>query len=395
MSAYKTQSYFGTFGGMFVPEILISPLTELADKWNALKKDPDFLAQLQNLLQAYAGRPTPVTEAINFSKAVNGPRIFLKREDLLHTGAHKINNSLGQCLLAKKMGKQRVIAETGAGQHGVATATACAHLGLACTVYMGALDMERQSQNVQRMKLLGAEVIQVTSGQATLKEAVSEALRDYAASFESSHYCLGSALGPFPYPEIVETFQRVIGEEVKDYFQKKFQALPDMIVACVGGGSNAIGIFSPFIEEEQVKLIGVEAGGTSQNIGEHAAKFYGGKPGVLHGFYSYVLQDSSGNISKTHSISAGLDYPAVGPHHAHLHEKGRAKYVFAGDKQAIHAMQLLSQTEGIIPALESSHALAYLVEIAAKLPKEAKVVVNLSGRGDKDLDTLFKIKESK
>jgi tryptophan synthase beta chain len=377
------------FGGQFLPEILMTPIEELTDAWNALKVSPSFQEELNFLLKHYAGRPTPLTEIKNFAKAIQGPRIFLKREDLLHTGAHKINNSLGQCLLAKKRGKRRIIAETGAGQHGVATATVCAHLGLECIVYMGAVDMERQMPNVERMQLLGATVMAVRDGAATLKDAVNEALRDWASNYESSHYCLGSALGPHPYPEMVRTFQSVISLEVKDQIKEFTNHSPDLMIACIGGGSNAIGFFHHFIDNPSIKLTGVEAGGKGIASGHHAARFEGGSPGVLHGSYTYLLQDSNGQILPTHSISAGLDYPAIGPDHATLYESKRVNYVSVTDPEALEAFHLLCRTEGIIPALESSHALAHLKNIAPKLPKESIVIVNLSGRGDKDLKSVL------
>jgi tryptophan synthase beta chain len=382
--------YYGQFGGAFVPEILISAISQLEQFWDEKKQDRAFCHELDGILTEYAGRPTPLTEAKRFSEAVGGPRIFLKREDLLHTGAHKLNNSLGQCLLAKHQGKTRIIAETGAGQHGVATATACAYLGLECVIYMGKKDMQRQSPNVKRMQMLGAKVVPVEQGTATLKEAVNEALRDWSSSFEDTHYCLGSALGPHPFPEMVSFFQRVIGLEVKEQLNKKGITNPNCIIACVGGGSNAIGIFSAFLKQTDVRLIGVEAGGKSSLAGEHAARFLSGRPGVLHGAYTYLLQDEHGQVLQTHSISAGLDYPAIGPHHAQLYETGRAEYTAVQDLQALDAMFLLSKTEGIIPALESSHALAYAAQMATSFDKEAVIVINLSGRGDKDLPSLFK-----
>lgn len=360
---------FGPFGGMYVPELLVQPLKELEKAFKEISIDEEFLTLLRN----YAGRPTPITEVPNFSKAIDGPRIFLKREDLLHTGAHKINNALGQCLLAKKMGKKRIIGETGAGQHGVATATAAALLGLECVIYMGEVDIERQAPNVFKMELLGAKVVSVTSGSKTLKSAVNEALRDWASSYETSHYCLGSALGPHPFPEMVATFQKVIGKEAKEQMQ---ETKPDLLIACVGGGSNAIGLFDAFLDED-VKLVGVEAAG--------AARFQKGSPGVLHGSYSYLLQDANGQVEETHSISAGLDYPGVGPKHSQLFVEGRVRYESCTDEEALDAFHLLSRTEGIIPALESSHALGYLMRIAKELPKSAVVLVNLSGRGDKDV----------
>lgn len=377
------------FGGTYLPELLIAPTHALQQAWKKYGSDPDFLEEFTQLLKNYAGRPTPITEVKRFSQAINGPRIFLKREDLLHTGAHKLNNALGQCLLAKKMGKKRVIAETGAGQHGVATATACAHLGLECVVYMGNVDMQRQAPNVSRMRLLGAQVHGVTQGTATLKDAINEALRDWSFHYEESHYCLGSALGPQPYPEMVATFQSVIGNEAKEQIHALLGRDPDKIIACVGGGSNAIGIFSAFLDNPKVQLIGVEAGGKGNQLGEHAARFQGGKPGILHGCYTYLLQDDNGQIMPTHSISAGLDYPAIGPEHAALYSAKRAEYVSVTDTQALEAFKLLSKLEGIIPALESSHALAYAIQIAEKLPKDEVILINLSGRGDKDLPALF------
>lgn len=377
------------FGGQFLPEILMTPIQELTLRWNVLKNSLSFQQELDFLLKHYAGRPTPLTEVGNFSKAIHGPRIFLKREDLLHTGAHKLNNALGQCLLAKHMGKTRIIAETGAGQHGVATATACARLGLTCIVYMGSKDMERQRPNVDRIKLLGADIVAVNDGSATLKDAVNEALRDWASNYENSHYCLGSALGPHPYPEMVRSFQSVISLEVKEQMKELTSHSPDLLIACIGGGSNAIGFFHHFIHDKHIKLVGVEAGGKGISTGEHAARFSGGSPGVLHGCYTYLLQDKNGQILPTHSISAGLDYPAIGPDHAILYESGRAHYETITDKNALKAFHLLSKTEGILPALESSHALAYLIDIAPTLPKDTLVVVNLSGRGDKDLQSVI------
>jgi tryptophan synthase beta chain len=377
------------FGGQFLPEILMTPIQELEQQWSKLEKDPGFRGELDFILTSYAGRKTPLTEVKQFAKFINGPRIFLKREDLLHTGAHKINNAFGQCLLAKYAGKTRIIAETGAGQHGVATATACAHLGLECVVYMGSKDMERQKTNVEKMKILGAEIIPVFQGAGTLKDAVNEALRDWSANYLNSHYCLGSALGPYPYPEMVRSFQSVISLETKEQIQTLTGKLPDLLIACVGGGSNAIGFFHHFIEEPSIKLIGVEGGGKGSHLGEHAARFSGGTPGVLHGSYTYLLQNQEGQVMPTHSISAGLDYPAVGPDHAKLYESKRASYVYARDEEALEAFYLLSKTEGIIPALESSHALAYLIKIAPSLDKNSIVIVNLSGRGDKDLHQIL------
>jgi tryptophan synthase beta chain len=373
------------FGGQFLPEILMTPIQNLTERWAILKQDDLFLNELDHLFQHYSGRPTPLTEVKNFSAAIQGPRVFLKREDLLHTGSHKINNALGQCLLAAMLGKKRVIAETGAGQHGVATATACAKFGLDCVVYMGAKDMARQRPNVDKIRLLGADVIAVGDESATLKEAINEALRDWAANEEDSYYCLGSALGPHPYPDMVRFFQSIISLELKTQMMALAGRLPDMLIACVGGGSNAIGFFHHFIDDCHIQLIGVEAGGKENVLGEHAARFQGGRPGVLHGCYTYLLQDQNGQVLPTHSISAGLDYPAVGPDHARLYESGRARYVTARDDEALAAFRLLAKTEGIIPALESSHALAYLAKIGITLDSSSIVVVNLSGRGDKDL----------
>ena len=378
---------YGQFGGVYMPELLIASLDAVKKAWE--ERGPEFDAELAQILKNYAGRPTPLTEVKRFSEAIGGPRIFLKREDLLHTGAHKLNNALGQCLLAKKMGRTRIVAETGAGQHGVAVATACAFLGLECVIYMGSVDMARQAPNVSRMKLLGAKVVPVESGTKTLKDAVNQSLRDLAQNYETTHCCIGSALGPHPYPEMVASFQSVIGLEAEEQLREQCGAKPDMIIACVGGGSNAIGIFFPFLKDPEVRLVGVEAGGKGPKLGQHAARFQGGSPGVLHGTYTYLLQDEAGQVSETHSISAGLDYPAVGPQHAHLFDIGRATYTSVTDEQALEAFKLLSKTEGIIPALESSHALAYAISIAKSLPKEMIVLINLSGRGDKDLPQLF------
>ncbi len=381
---------YGSFGGQYIPELLMRPMQELEAAFKDILKDKKFQKNFNFILKTYAGRPTPLTEVKRFVQAIGGKaRVFLKREDLLHTGAHKINNALGQCLLARETGKKRIVAETGAGQHGVATATACAYLGLDCVVYMGSIDMKRQAPNVLKMKLLGAKVVGVYTGSKTLKDAINEAFRDYAENYESTHYCLGSALGPHPYPEMVRFFQSMIGEETKKQSLKLFEKNPDAIIACVGGGSNAIGIFSPFIEAKKVRLIGVEAGGRSDKIGEHAARFHGGNPGVLHGCHSYLLQDENGQVAPTHSVSAGLDYPSVGPLHAKLFEQGRAVYSSVKDEEAVEALKLLSSTEGIIPALESSHAVAYLMKEIKNFKKNDCIVVNLSGRGDKDLPQLF------
>lgn len=380
---------YGCFGGVYIPEVLIAPVNELTRAWNLFKNNKAFQQELTPILKNYAGRPTPLTPVNRLAKAIDGPHIYLKREDLLHTGAHKLNNALGQCLLAKRMGKKRIIAETGAGQHGVATAAACAYLDLPCFVYMGSEDMKRQEPNVLRMKLMGATVIPVESGSATLKEAVNEALRDWCETFDDTYYCLGSALGPHPYPEMVAAMQSVIGNECKKQCEESFSAEPDLIIACVGGGSNAIGIFSPFLTSD-VQLIGVEAGGKGHQLGEHAARFQHLTTGVLHGCYTFVLQDDHGQIAATSSISAGLDYPAVGPEHADLFLKKRVQYTAVNDEEALNALHLLARTEGIICALESAHALAYLIKIAPTLPKNHHVVVNLSGRGDKDLPQLMK-----
>ena len=388
-SLTNTSGRYGEFGGMYIPEILMEPIRELVIAWNSAKNDCSFRTTLTAILKNYAGRPTALTEIPSFAAKINGPRIFLKREDLLHTGAHKLNNALGQCLLAKRMGKTRIIAETGAGQHGVATAAACAHLGLTCVVYMGSTDMKRQAPNVSRMKLMGATVIPVEHGSATLKDAVNEALRDWSESLSNTHYCLGSALGPHPFPEMVAEFQSVIGSECREQCQQQIGVHPNLVIACVGGGSNAIGIFSGFLDDNEVRMIGVEAGGHGKRLGEHAARFYAATCGVLHGCYTYVLQDPHGQIASTASISAGLDYPAVGPQHAQLFKSKRVEYVAATDDEALYALKLLASTEGIICALESAHALAHLIKIAPTLTKDHCVVVNLSGRGDKDLPQLM------
>ena len=381
---------FGRFGGRYVPETLMEALKELEESYLRLIEDPGFKLELDRLLREYAGRPTPLYYAENLSKLIGGAKIYLKREDLLHGGAHKINNTLGQALLAKHMGKRRVIAETGAGQHGVATAMACAALGLRCEVYMGEVDMERQRMNVQRMRLLGAEVHPVSSGSKTLKDAINEAIRDWVTNVENTYYLLGSCVGPHPYPMIVRDFQSVIGREAKEQILEIEGRLPDYIVACVGGGSNAIGIFHPFVEDEDVKLIGVEAGGKGDKLGSHSASLSRGLEGVLHGALTYILQDEDGQIAGTHSIAAGLDYPAVGPEHAYLKETGRAKYLTVSDEEALRAFLLLSRTEGILPALESAHALAYAIVLAKRLGKDDIIVVNLSGRGDKDLEVVLR-----
>jgi tryptophan synthase beta chain len=388
ISAEGTPGYFGAFGGRFVPETLIAPLDELTTAFDQSRNDPAFQFELRELLARFSGRPTPVYFAERMSRELSGARIYLKREDLSHTGSHKINNALGQALLARKMGKRRVIAETGAGQHGVATATVCARLGLECVVYMGAEDMKRQALNVFRMKLLGAEVRSVESGSKTLKDAINEALRDWVTNVRDTYYLLGSALGPHPYPTMVREFQRVIGDEAREQILKIERVLPEAIVACVGGGSNAIGIFTAFVGDTNVRLIGVEAGGASAQLGEHAARFAGGKPGVLQGTYSYVLQNGDGQIASTHSVSAGLDYAAVGPEHAFLRDTGRAEYTSVTDDEALAAFHYLSRTEGIIPALESAHGIAYAMKLAPSMSRNSVLLVNLSGRGDKDVDSV-------
>lgn len=383
---------FGRYGGQFVPETLMPALAELETTYLAMRSDVGFQNELDHLLKTYVGRPTPLTFSSRLTEHCGGAKIYLKREDLAHSGAHKINNALGQALLAKRMGKQRIIAETGAGQHGVATATACALLGLECIVYMGTVDMARQAPNVFRMRLMGAEVRAVESGSKTLKDAINEAIRDWVTNVETTHYLLGSALGPHPYPTIVRDFQSVIGREAKEQILAAEGQLPDTIIACVGGGSNAIGIFHEFVENEEVELIGVEAGGEGIEGGKHAARFADprmGRPGVLHGAFTYVLQDEDGQIALTHSISAGLDYAAVGPEHTRLRELERAFYTYATDEEALDGFQKLSQLEGIIPALESSHAVAEALKRAPTMPKDSVIIVNLSGRGDKDLDTVI------
>jgi tryptophan synthase beta chain len=376
---------FGAYGGRYVPETLMAALEELEHAYAEAQADPLFHAELNLLLEDYAGRPTPLYLASRLTDQLGGAKIYLKREDLLHTGAHKINNCLGQGLLARRMGKHRVIAETGAGQHGVATATVCALFGMECVVYMGEEDMRRQELNVYRMRLLGAEVRGVSSGSRTLKDAINEAMRDWVTNVRTTHYLLGSVLGAHPYPTMVRDFHRVIGQEIKQQILEKESRLPSAVLACVGGGSNAIGAFYDFIEEPNVRLIGVEAGGRGQALGSHAARFSGGSPGVLQGTYSYVLQDDAGQVSLTHSVSAGLDYASVGPEHAALHDSGRAEYVSASDDEALQAALRLARTEGIVPALESAHAVAECIRLAPKLAKDDVLVVNLSGRGDKDM----------
>ncbi|MCZ6534998.1 MAG: tryptophan synthase subunit beta [Dehalococcoidia bacterium] len=376
---------FGDYGGKFVPETLMVALEELEEAYRKLKGDEDFQRELASLFSTYAGRPTPLYYASNLTKQLGGAKIYLKREDLAHTGAHKINNALGQALLAKRLGKDRVIAETGAGQHGVATATVCAMLGLQCIVYMGTEDMRRQSLNVFRMRLLGAEVRSVDTGSRTLKDAINEAIRDWVTNVETTHYLLGSAVGPHPYPLMVRDFQSVIGREARKQILQAEGRLPDYVVACVGGGSNAIGAFYPFIEDEEVKLVGVEAGGGGLDEARHAATLVAGRPGVLHGSMSYLLQDQNGQVVETHSISPGLDYPGVGPEHSFLKDTERASYVAVTDPQALEGFHLLCRTEGIIPALEPSHAIYYLTTLAPTLSSQEIVLMCLSGRGDKDM----------
>ncbi|MBZ5578662.1 MAG: tryptophan synthase subunit beta [Acidobacteriia bacterium] len=377
--------HFGPYGGRFVPEVLMAPIEELEQAYLAAREDPAFQAELQDLLRNYAGRPTALYFAKRLTEALGGARIYLKREDLLHTGAHKINNCLGQGLLARRMGKRRIIAETGAGQHGVATATVCALLGFECVVYMGEEDMRRQRLNVFRMRMLGAKVAAVTSGSRTLKDAISEAMRDWVTNVADTHYLLGSVLGAHPYPMMVRDFHKTIGEEARGQILEAEGRLPDSVFACVGGGSNAIGIFHAFLPDAAVRLVGVEAGGRGTALGEHAARYHGGAPGVLQGAYSFVLQDDHGQIALTHSVSAGLDYAMIGPEHAWLHDQNRAEYTSASDVQALDAARLLSRTEGIIPALESAHAVAEAVRRAPAAAGQV-FVVNLSGRGDKDID---------
>jgi tryptophan synthase beta chain len=385
------RGYYGAYGGRFVPETLVAPIEALEAEYLKARQDPAFAAELTRLLIHYVGRPTPLWEARRLAAVAGGGRIFLKREDLTHTGAHKINNALGQALLAKRMGKTRIVAETGAGQHGVASATACALLGLECVVYMGTEDMRRQALNVFRMRLLGAAVEGVDSGARTLKDAINEAMRDWVARPHDTHYLLGSALGPHPYPLMVREFQSVIGREARRQILEQAGRLPHAVIACVGGGSNAIGIFDAFIDDRDVRLIGVEAGGEAIRPGRHAARFAGGAAGVLQGTRTFVLQDANGNIELTHSVSAGLDYAAVGPEHAWLKETGRAEYAYATDDQALEAFQELARLEGILPALESAHAIAHVLVVAKQFPKDAIIVVNLSGRGDKDVNSVEQI----
>jgi tryptophan synthase beta chain len=379
---------FGPYGGRYVPETLMAALEELEREYGQAKRDKKFQQSLDSLFRTYAGRPTPLFFARRLTEKLGGAKIYLKREDLLHTGAHKINNCLGQALLVRRMGKHRVIAETGAGQHGVATATVCALFGFECVVYMGTEDMRRQELNVFRMRLLGAEVRGVNSGSRTLKDAINEAMRDWVTNVRTTHYLLGSVLGAHPYPEMVRDFHKVIGRETRAQILKAEGKLPTAIIACVGGGSNSIGIFHEFLKDRRVQLVGVEAGGRSDRLGDHAARFSGGSPGVLQGTFSYVLQDEAGQIAATHSVSAGLDYPSIGPEHAWLHDSGRAEYLSASDAEALDATTLLARTEGIIPALESAHAVAEVVKRAPQMKKSDLVIVNVSGRGDKDMGIL-------
>src|SRR5678815_3588232 len=389
--------HWGQYGGRFVPETLMAPLEELTAAYFASRDDESFQSELNDLLTNYAGRPTPLFHASRLTDYSGGATIYLKREDLLHTGAHKINNTIGQALLARRMNKQRIVAETGAGQHGVATATVCALFGLNCVVYMGADDMRRQELNVFRMQLLGAEVREVNAGSRTLKDAINEALRDWVTNVADTYYLLGSALGPHPYPLMVRDYQSVIGGEARAQILEREGRLPDCLIACVGGGSNSIGLFHPFLADSGIKMIGVEAGGSGNELGEHAARFNnagGGRPGVLQGTMSYVLQDDNGQVAATHSVSAGLDYPSIGPEHAFLHDEGRVEYVSVSDAEALEAFQLLSRLEGIIPALESAHAVAQALKVASEMRSDQLLVVNLSGRGDKDVNSVREALES-
>ena len=401
MSSSVTQpddlGHWGQYGGRFVPETLMAPLEELTTAYLASRDDESFQSELQNLSHNYAGRPTPLFHAARLTEHSGGAKIYLKREDLLHTGAHKINNTIGQVILARRMNKKRIVAETGAGQHGVATATVCALFGLECVVYMGAEDMRRQALNVFRMQLLGAEVREVNAGSRTLKDAINEALRDWVTNVGDTYYLLGSALGPHPYPLMVRDFQSVIGREARKQILEHEGRLPDVLIACVGGGSNSIGLFHPFLADSAIRMIGVEAGGSGNELGQHAARFNvagGGRPGVLQGTMSYVLQDDNGQVAATHSISAGLDYPSIGPEHAFLHDEGRVEYVSVSDEDALEAFQLLSKLEGIIPALESAHAVAQAIKTAREMRSDQLMVVNLSGRGDKDVNSVREALES-
>jgi tryptophan synthase beta chain len=385
------RGHFGPYGGQYVPETLMHPLEELIRAYDSARNDPEFQRELTGLLATYVGRPTPLTLASRLTSHIGGARVYLKREDLCHTGAHKINNAIGQALLARRMGKSRIIAETGAGQHGVATATVCALLGLNCIVYMGTEDMRRQELNVFRMRLLGAEVVGVESGSRTLKDAINEALRDWVTNVEDTHYLLGSVLGPHPYPAMVRDFQSVIGREARAQILAQEGRLPELLVACVGGGSNSIGLFYEFLSEPSIRMIGVEAGGRGAALGQHAARFQGGKPGVLQGTATYMLQDNRGQIATTHSISAGLDYCAIGPEHAYLHDAGRIKYTSANDDETLEAFELLARLEGIIPAFESAHAIAEVVKTAAKMSPDQIIIANVSGRGDKDVSVAAEV----
>ncbi|PYJ42693.1 MAG: tryptophan synthase subunit beta [Verrucomicrobia bacterium] len=384
------RGHFGVYGGMFVPETLVSALHELVREYERAKNDSSFQDELRQSLRDFAGRPTPLYFAERLTQKLGGAKIYLKREDLLHTGAHKINNTLGQILLAQRMGKRRIIAETGAGQHGVATATVSARFGCECVIYMGAVDMERQALNVERMKFLGAKVVPVTAGQATLKEAINEAMRDWVTNTRTTHYILGSALGSHPYPMMVRDFQRVIGVETRRQILEREERLPNLLVACVGGGSNAIGLFHPFLNDESVRLVGVEAGGEGIRSGKHAARFQGGRLGVLQGTKTFVLTNADGQIELTHSVSAGLDYAGVGPEHSYLRDLGRVQYDYATDEEALAGFKLLSETEGIIPALETAHAVAYVAKVAPRFEPNAIMIMNCSGRGDKDVATAAK-----
>lgn len=390
----KPNGHFGPYGGQYVAETLMGPLNELAAAYDEAKKDPAFMAEYHAILKEYVGRESPITVAKRLTAHLGGATIVLKREDLNHTGAHKVNNTIGQALLAKRMGKKRLIAETGAGMHGVATATVAALLGMPCEVYMGAIDVERQKPNVERMKMLGAKVIAVSEGSATLKDAMNEALRDWVTNCDDTFYVIGTVAGPYPYPDMVRDFQRVIGDEARRQCLERFGRLPDEAIACVGGGSNAMGLFAGFVEDKSVKLVGVEAGGKGIATGEHAASINGGRLGVLHGSKTMLLQTDVGNIIDTYSVSAGLDYPGVGPEHCYLHDIGRAEYSVINDDEAIAAFDALCRFEGIIPALESSHALAEAIKRAPKLGKDKIILVNLSGRGDKDMENIMKYKEA-
>jgi tryptophan synthase beta chain len=384
------RGHFGIFGGRFVAETLMPLILDVEKAWNAYRNDPEFLAEIEYYARDYIGRPSPLYYAKRLTEELGGAKIYFKRDELNHTGAHKINNTMGQILLARRMGKRRIIAETGAGQHGVATATVCALFDLPCVVYMGETDIERQSPNVFRMKLLGAEIVPVTSGTGTLKDAMNDALRDWVANVEDTFYIIGTAAGPHPYPEMVRDFQSIIGDEAKQQLMEQEGRLPDTILACIGGGSNAIGLFHPFLDDESVEIIGVEAAGLGLDSGKHAASLSGGQPGVLHGNRTFLLQDDDGQIHDAHSISAGLDYPGIGPEHSWLHEIGRVQYVSVTDDEALEAFKLCCRTEGIIPALEPAHALAHVAKIAPNMPKEKIIIMNLCGRGDKDVFTVAK-----